>query len=1684
MVPTVSKAGVLTNITRDGGDVPFTTRVIKGIEYAFFSASAGAYVTTYAADMNPPTVTSTLPANGATGVSQGTPVSATFSEALDATTLTTATFELRDPGNTVVYSTVIYNAATETAILTPAATLSPSTTYTATLKGGSTDPRIKDLSGNALVDDVTWSFTTAAGAGCPCSGWSSSTTPTNPSASDPNAVELGVKFRSDLDGFITGIRFYKGTGNTGTHVGNLWTATGQLLATATFANETATGWQEVNFASPIEVTADTVYVASYHAPNGGYAFDTDYFAGTGFQNGPLYFLRDGENAGNGVYVYSSSTSFPTNTWQATNYWVDAVFTTNSGPDTTPPTIPGNLSAVSEGTTQVTLTWTASTDNVGVTAYEVERCQGGGCTNFAWISTVTGTSFGDSELTAGTTYQYRVRASDAAGNLSDYSNVVTVTTQVSVPPLTITTPSLPSSTLNVSYSTALVASGGTVPYMWSIDSGSLPTGLSLDSATGVISGTPTAAGTFSFTAQANDSSNPQQTAIKDLSITVVEQAIFTIWSDTAVPATPADPDTSAVELGVKFRSDLDGYITGIRFYKSSTNTGTHTGSLWTSGGQLLAQAIFTNESTFGWQQVDFVTPVAITANTVYVASYHAPNGRYATDVGYFATAGVDNDPLHALQDGESGGNGVYVYGAGGFPTGTWQASNYWVDVVFTTSIGPDTTPPTVTAVLPLDGTTDVATSTVVTATFSEEMDPATIGGSTFELRDAADAPMAAVIYYDSGTSTATLTPSAPLANSETYTASVLGGTGGVTDLAGNALAATSTWLFTTAAPSGDTTPPTVTAVLPLDGTTDVATSTVVTATFSEEMDPATIGGSTFELRDAADAPVAAVISYDSGTSTATLTPSAPLVNSATYTASVLGGIGGVTDLAGNLLAATSTWSFTTAAPSGDTTPPTVTAVLPLDGTTDVDTSTVVTATFSEEMDPATIGGSTFELRDAADAPVAAVISYDSGTSTATLTPSAPLANSETYTASVLGGTGGVTDLAGNLLAATSTWSFTTTLPSAGPEPAGWYAGDMHVHRSCGGSPYDMGTMLATMDQQNLAVISLLADMGNGEVQDPDTDLPLVNGQNDPVSTPDRIVHWDAEWHWDATYTQFPHQALGGHIVALGLTEAHQIWEEYTAPIFQWVHGQDGIAGFAHMQYLDDGIPQSLDCCKPIEYPVEVALGSADFISEDVNGSDSFIRAYYRLLNTGFRPGFAAGSDFPCGQDVGALLTYVQVAGGVMNYRGWIDGIAQGRTVISRNGHNEFLSLTVNGSATPGDEINLTGGGSVSVAIQWTANQNLSGTIELVKNGVVVNSVSRSVSPGAPASLNTTVDFTSSGWLAARRMDGNGHQVHTAAVFVTVDGAPVRASVADAEFYVQWMDNLLQKTSPGGAWNSYFPTSLTEAQARYQQAKAIYQQIALEAGGLPPPLTITTQALPGSTLNVSYSTALAASGGTAPYMWSIDSGSLPTGLSLDSATGVISGTPTAVGTFSFTVQANDSGNPQQTAIKDLSITVVEQATFTIWPGTAVPATPADPDTAAVELGVKFRSDLDGYITGIRFYKSSTNTGTHTGSLWTSGGQLLAQATFTNESTSGWQQVDFVTPVAITANTVYVASYHAPTGRYATDIGYFATAGVDNAPLHALQDGVSGGNGVYLYGAGGFPTDTWNASNYWVDVVFQEQ
>ncbi|PSB47941.1 hypothetical protein C7B80_07570 [Cyanosarcina cf. burmensis CCALA 770] len=471
--------------------------------------------------------------------------------------------------------------------------------------------RAIDDSGNLETSGASTTVTVGERT-CPCSTWNDTATPTTAASSDTQAVELGVKFKSDVNGYVTGIRFYKGSGNTGTHVGNLWTSAGQLLTTATFSNETASGWQQVNFSQPVAINANTVYVASYHTSSGRYAINEGYFTSS-IDSPPLHFLRDGESGGNGVYKYGT-TGFPINTYRASNYWVDVTFATNAT-NPTPPvtdTTAPSISAVSPSN---------------------------GATN---VSTSTSIAATFSEALDPATINANTFV------LQDANNALVPAT-VTYDAASHTATLQPSNLLATGATYRATLRGGTTqPRVQDLAGNALATN-----------------STWSFTTAAAASTSA-----------------YSIWSSNAMPIVVADSDTAAVELGIKFRTDVSGYITGIRFYKSTGNTGVHTGKLWTSSGQQLATATFTNETASGWQQVNFDRPVAISANTVYVASYHTNVGRYSSDENYFAVSGADNGPLHFLVNGASGGNGVYKYGSSGFPNQTYKASNYWVDVVFT------------------------------------------------------------------------------------------------------------------------------------------------------------------------------------------------------------------------------------------------------------------------------------------------------------------------------------------------------------------------------------------------------------------------------------------------------------------------------------------------------------------------------------------------------------------------------------------------------------------------------------------------------------------------------------------------------------------------------------------------------------------------------------------------------------------------------------------------------------------------------------------------------------------------------------------------------------------------------------------------------------------------------------------
>ena len=456
---------------------------------------------------------------------------------------------------------------------------------------------------SANIGAVASATVTVGARSCPCTIFGSAA-PSSPSDSDTSANELGVKFRADTSGTITGLRFYKGSGNTGTHVGHLWSRTGTLLASATFTAETGSGWQQVNFSSPVAVSANTTYVASYHTDTGHYAEDDNFFATSAYDSAPLHALAAGTDGPNGVYA-SGASAFPTQTYQSANYYVDVVFA-SSGPDTTPPTVTSVNPAA--GTTGV-----ATGTTVKATFSEPVQA-----------ATITTSTF--TLATAGATVPATV-AYDSA------SQTATLTPSAAFAASTTYTAA-------VSGVKDIAGNTMTAPFTWSFTTGSGGGG---------------------------------------------PNCPCSIWSASSVPQVAAESDTAAVEVGLKWRSDVAGSVTGVRFYKAATNTGTHIGSLWSFTGTKLASATFSNESASGWQQVTFATPVSVAANTTYIVSYHTNTGHYSDDTNAFASSGVDNAPLHALADGVDGANGVYAYSSGSlFPTNAYQASNYWVDLVFSTT----------------------------------------------------------------------------------------------------------------------------------------------------------------------------------------------------------------------------------------------------------------------------------------------------------------------------------------------------------------------------------------------------------------------------------------------------------------------------------------------------------------------------------------------------------------------------------------------------------------------------------------------------------------------------------------------------------------------------------------------------------------------------------------------------------------------------------------------------------------------------------------------------------------------------------------------------------------------------------------------------------------------------------------
>jgi len=1002
MLPTNFGSLGLSSITLNGSAISYQLQTTKGIQYAVFAASAGNYLATY-------------------GGSPLFSIAGTVSPVAIATATTvTATGPV-----TVTASADNYGNYSLNGLPNGPYTITPSKS------GSSFLPVSQSVTLNgANVGAVNFSQAQT----CPCSLWPSNTVPATPSVNDPAAVELGVRFRSDFAGTISAIRFYKGSGNTGTHVGNLWTNTGTLLATATFSNETASGWQQVSFATPVAIAANTVYVASYHTTTGNYAGDGDYFENP-YDNAPLHAPQDGTSGANGIYIYGAS-AFPTNTYQSTNYYVDVVFNPAGAYS-----ISGTISGSGSSGTTVTL---SGTSNASVTAdgsgnYSFPNLSNGSYTvtpsksGFTFSPTsqsitvsggnVTAVNFSSATIP---TYTISGTISGAAGNAAtvtlsgNASAVVTADASgnYSFPGLVsgsyTVTPSKagfgfapPSQNVTVNGANVAGVNFSTAVQTFTLQ-GTI-SGVGGNGATVNLSGTSTgvatadASGNYTFTGLVNGpyvvapsktgfnfTPGTQSVTVNNANVTGVnfsssQTCPCSLWSSSTVPGNINSNDPNAVELGVRFTSNVAGSITGIRFYKGSTNTGTHVGNLWTNTGTLLATATFSNETASGWQQVSFATPVAIAANTVYVASYHTTAGNYSYDSNYFAAA-FNNAPLQALQDGtSSGSNGVYIYGASAFPVDTWLSTNYYVDVVLTTSTATALSSVTLNPSSVAGGTSSTGTVTLSGAaptggavvTLSSNNAAATVPASvavaagattaTFTVTTTAVASTASATItgtYSGGTQTGTLTVNPPVVSSVTLNpTSVTGGT-----------SSTGTVTLGSAAPTGglsvnlssNNAAATVPASVPVAAGATTATFTVATTA----------------VASTASATISAT--FNGGTQTATLTVNPPVVSSVTMNpTSVTGGT-----------SSTGTVTLGSAAPTGG---------LSVSLSSNNAAATVpASVSVAAGATTATFTVTTTAVASTASATISAT--FNGGTQTATLTVNPPVVSSVTMNpTSVTGGT---------------------------------------------------------------------------------------------------------------------------------------------------------------------------------------------------------------------------------------------------------------------------------------------------------------------------------------------------------------------------------------------------------------------------------------------------------------------------------------------------------------------------------------------------------------------------------------------------------------------------------------------------------------------------------------------------------
>ena len=1005
------------------------TTAVRDLAGNALAANTVATFTTVAApptDNVAPTVTSTIPADGATSVALLPTVEATFSEPMANATLTTSSVTLARTGTgALLAGAVAVNG--NTVMVTPAAALTANTQYTATITTAATD-----LAGNALAANASWSFTTAATA---------DVTPPTISAISPvnNAVNVAAS-----------------TVVTATFSEAMNTAT---LTTSGFTLVPAGGGAAVN--GTVSVVGNTATFTPAVA----------LVAGTQYTATISNTVKD--LAGNALAANSS--------WS---------FTTAVAPDVTAPTVtsatPANGATAVPHNTTISATFSESMASATLTTSSVTLVRTGGTAVSGTVG-VSGNSvtFTPSTALVGSasyTATITTAATDIAGNPLAANSVWSFTTAAAAD---TTAPSIIGNTPANGATNVPGSTVATVSFSEPMNTATLTTASFYLSQTGgtVISGAVTVSGnTATFTPTTALAVGTRYTAtvtaaVKDLAgNAMAANAEWSFTTTAAADVTPPtiyrpSPEPNATNIprsftpSVTFSEPMDfATLTTATIVLTRASTGAavagtvtsvtngETTATFTSAAALDASTRYTMTVTAGAKDVagnafagpfswSFTTTSSTDLTPPTVAATAPANGANSVDLLPVITV-VFSEPISNLATvpppltlTRSDGAGVgcrfmltdttltcvpyprldpgFLYtarlsGALTDAAGNRMGADYvWS---FTTTSVDDQTPPTVIAFTPTSGATNVPASVAPTVTFSEPMNTATITTVNFYVEDASGGVRGAISFSGN---TATFTPSASLVANRQYRVNILA----AQDRAGNVLQQRVSWTFVTV-PAPDVNPPTVIFTSPANNATGVSVNAIVTATFSEPMNDATLTTSSVTLVRAGGTAVSGTVLVAGNT--VTFQPAAALPASAQYTATITTA---ARDAAGNPLSASYSWSFTTAAPA-DATPPTVTSTSPANGATAVAIGSAVSATFTEPMANSTLNTSSVTLvRISGGVSVSGSVVVSGNT--ATFMPTSALLNSTQYTATI---TTAAQDAAGNALAANYVWSFTTAAPS--------------------------------------------------------------------------------------------------------------------------------------------------------------------------------------------------------------------------------------------------------------------------------------------------------------------------------------------------------------------------------------------------------------------------------------------------------------------------------------------------------------------------------------------------------------------------------------------------------------------------------------------------------------------------------